>query len=770
MNNELKRNIRKRDMLFKCAKRTHSDIDWYNWKQQRNLVTNLNRRLRSEHIQSEVNKLIDKKHNPHKYFQILSTLTGRKHAQPIPPLMKLNGETATNDNDKAHLLNEYFASQTRLEISTTRSLPTVKTRSVPALENITVTEREVLHLLNSLDPHKSTGPDQVPSMLLKLSAILISEPLTKLLNKSLKEGIFPNTWKIANVKPIFKNKGSPSNPTNYRPISLLSCMSKILQKIVFNNIYKHICENQLITDKQSGYRPEHNTQLQLIYLTHNLYKTLDSGRDFTAIYLDISKYFDKIWHDGLLYKCKTDFGLSGTLLTWLKSYLTNRSQKVIIENISSSLQKIDAGCPQGSVLGPLLALIYLDGLSTKTSNDTLFFADDTSLYASHNKDDLITTQISLQNDLDNIQEYSQEWKITFNCAKTIQQTFSLKNEPKTPLLGFNGQIIPTNDCHKHLGISRSTDLKFQAHINEIIKKVNKALGPIYPIAKHLPRTILNRIYMTYIRPYLDYCDSIYDELITKTDSLRLERLQNRVARLVTGTMLRTPTDKLRDELGWTTLENRRKIHKLTLYYHLQIANSLTPSYISSVIPDTRMSQTGRSLRNSRTLTQTFNRTSLFENSFLPSTTRLWNKLPLPVRQSNFSSFKRYIHEQLSPPRPPAYFSFGSKRGNLLHTRLRVGTSQFNSHLFKLLAIDSPSCPCGHRSETVEHFILHCTLYSNHRKVLFQELSSILDINFQTLSKTLQIDILINGHHLSWAGGRRVANCFQNYILNSLRFK
>ena len=150
-------------------------------------------------------------------------------------------------------------------------------------------------------------------------------------------------------------------------------MSKILEKIVLNSIYKHLTHNQLLTDKQSGYRPGHSTQLQLTYLTHYLYKALDSGPEMTAIFLDISKYFDKIWHEGLLHKCKTDFGLTGRLLTWLNSYLTNRTQKVIIESTSSPLQTINAGCPQGSVLGPLLALIYLDGLSVKTTNNTLFF-------------------------------------------------------------------------------------------------------------------------------------------------------------------------------------------------------------------------------------------------------------------------------------------------------------------------------------------------------------------------------------------------------------
>ena len=687
----------KRDKLFKCAKRTGSESDWTKWKQQRNYVTKLNKHLHSEFILSQVNTLINKKQNPHAYFQILGTLSGRRHTQPIPPLVKPDGETVTLDKDKAQLLNDYFASQTQLDVSTTHVFQNSEARSVPALDMITVNEREVLSLINSLDSNKSAGPDRIPTKLLKFAAVLISDPMAKLFNKSLRDGVFPNSWKIANIKPIFKNKGSPSSPTNYRPISLLSCISKILEKIVFRKIYSHITEHQLLTDKQSGYRPEHSTQIQLTYLTHKIYEALDAGDEFTAIYLDISKYFDKIWHDGLLHKCKTDFGLTGTLLTWLKSYLTDRTQHVVIGNTSSSPKTTNAGCPQGSVLGPLLALIYLDGLSTKTSNDTLFYADDTSLYASHNKDNFIPTQTSLQHDLDNIEQYGHEWKITFNGSKTIQQTFSLKNTPNIPRLFFDGQTIPISDNHKDLGINLSSDLRFKVHVNETIKKVNKALGPIYPIAKYLPRQILLQIYTTYIQPYFDYCDTIYDGLITKTDALRLERLQNRAARLITGTMLRTPTEKLREELGWTTLENRRKIHKLLLFHQLQSRSSLIPSYIKSILPDTRETQTGINLRNSNTLTQPFNRTSLLENSFVPSTTRFWNDLPLSVRQSNSSAYKRLIYEHFGPSNPPEYFTFGSKHNNSLHTRLRLRASKLNADLNRLKLINSSACQCAFRN-------------------------------------------------------------------------
>ena len=240
-----------------------------------------------------------------------------------------------------------------------------------------------------------------------------------------------------------------------------------MEKIVFQNIYSHLSENQLLSDRQSGYRPKHSTQLQLTYFCHNLYKSLDSGSSFTTIFLDISKYFDKIWHFGLIYKCENEFEITGSLLSWIESYLHNRKHRVKISSSFSSFQKINAGCPQGSVLGPLLALLYLNQLSHTTENDTQFFADDTSLHASHTALDIISTQQSLQNDLDKIYQYGQQWIISFNPAKTIQLTLSNSPTPASPQLYFGGQPVPTTHSHKHLGVTFSQDMRFHEHINEI---------------------------------------------------------------------------------------------------------------------------------------------------------------------------------------------------------------------------------------------------------------------------------------------------------------
>ena len=768
---ELLRQIRKRERLFKIAKKRNTDKQaWARWRTQRNLVTNLNRQLYDEHIQNKVSLLLQHKHDPYKYHKILKDISGRRQNDSIPSLVQHDGTTVTNDMDKATLFNNHFAAQTQLDINSTHisQLQTYMTGDsvpVPTLQDIKISPSEVLKTLNNLDANKSCGSDQLPTKILKMTALLIYEPLTELFNKSLATGKYPTSWKHAKVRPIFKRKGTPSEVNNYRPISLLPCLSKIFGKIIFSRIYQHITEFSLLSEKQSGYRPGHNTQLQLMYLTDRLYVSLDEEKDFTTIYLDISKYFEKIWHAGLLAKCEKEFGLTGNLLAWLKSYLTDRKQSVNINDATSQTATLCAGVPQGSVLGPLLAILYLNGLSDKTTNQMLFYADDCSLFSNYfPTDEFYDAQLSLQHDLDAIHCYGQTWAITFNATKTTQQTFSLRQQAKVPVLKFGAQHIPAVNDHKHLGLTLSTDLRFQTHINDILLKFNRALGPLYPLARHIPKSMLVSIYTTYVQPFLDYCDTIYDENITIHDSMRLDKAQNRAARLITRTALRTSTDGLRRELGWASLTDRRKMHKLQLYHKLKY-DPIIPTYIKSILPGERHQITQRKLRNATTLTVSKTRTTTFYRSLIPSTTRAWNSLPEQMRtNSSYTTFKKHLKEVLAPPSPPPYFFLGTQEGMHLHTKLRLNASKLNAHLYSIQKTDSPACLCGCPSENTKHFLLTCPLYHAQRESLFLTLSQTLNTNFSTIPRSEQIELLIYGRGLSRGVDGVVASAVQRFLI------
>ena len=725
--------------------------------------------MKDIHIKSQVGKLLEHRHDPRSYHTILKNITGRKVGCSIPPLISQDGTPITEDLDKATILNDHFASQTRLDTKD-KQIPHIPPPStpIPSLSEVQATEPEVLKILNSLNINKSSGPDKIPNKLLKMSALLLAKPLTNLFNKSLKSGKFPSAWKKACITPVFKKKGSKSDPTNYRPISLLPNLSKILEKVVFAKIYGHLIENELLTEKQSGYRPGHSTHIQLLYLSHQLYSSLDENNNFTAIFLDISKYFDKIWHEALLEKCKIQYNISGKLLSWLSSYLNDRSQTVRIGSSVSPPQKISAGCPQGSVLGPLLALIYLNDLSNQTENDALFYADDTSLYSSHPQDSQRHRQ-SLQNDLDTISQYGSDWAITFNADKTVQQTFTNRNDNSGLKLSFNGQHVPNVTSHKHLGLIFSSDLHFHEHVNAVIKTINSHLGPIYPIAKFLPRAVLNDIYNVYLLPIFDYCDIIYDGNLTLTDSARLQTLQNRCARLVTGTLFRTPTDSLLKDLGWERLEDRRQIHKLLFFHRLYFNNPPLPSYVTDLLTDTRHEATGLNLRSAHLLSVPTTRLVSFRRSFIPATIRQWNLLPEPLRNTpSRRDFARQVWQRLGTPEPPKMHSLGSKIANTYHTRLRVGHSSLSAHQFTVQRTSSPACTCGYTSEDTAHFILWCPLYTNQRLHLYNAAQTIIS-EFHKFSPKHKLNVLLHGHNLTENQSIQIAYHLQTYITQTRRF-
>ena len=773
---ELRRHIRKRDRLFKLARARQTEYDWVRWRTQRNLVTSTNRKLKKEHMKHKVNILLESKKDPFKYHTILKNITGFRRDAAIPPLIAGDGMIISDDNLKAETFNSYFCAQTDIHLTNfhhehLRQYENMQPETPYDLDTIVFTQYEVLNVINSLDASKACGPDKVPTRFLKMVAIYISEPLSKIFNKSLAAGKYPNLWKEANVKPVFKGKGSPSDVTNYRPISLLPCLSKILEKLMFKRMYEHITLHDLITDNQSGYRPGHNTQLQLLYLTDKLYKSLDQSEDFTIIYLDISRYFEKIWHNGLLAKCKFEFGIRGQVLSWLRSYLDGRSQMVQVGNEQSLPLTLKAGVPQGSVLGPLLAIMYLNGLSNTTTNHMLHFADDSSLHCSHTSDNVRAKELELQNDLDAIHNFGRKWAITFNANKTTQQTFSHRRNSRAPSLTFGGQqILPTKE-HKHLGLTFSSDLKFKHHVNETLLKFNRALSPLYQIAPYIPRSVLIQIYTVYVQPHLEYCSAVYDGNLTKFDSKRLEKAQNRAARLMTGTIRRTPVDNLNKELGWSSVADRRRKHRLLLLHRL-VYDSTIPEFIKAIVPNNREA-TSRTLRNTndRTITQPMSRTTAYSHSYIPNTTHTWNELPSKYRlPDSHKNFKKNMMCHMGPGKPNPFNTYGSKKGNKLHTKIRLQASSLNAHMFSFGLTASPQCKCGHRREDTTHYLLSCPLYTDARDELFQTLNLLLNQDFDNLSLTSQTDILLNGPQGKANIAIKVAVAIQTFIFKTLRFQ
>ena len=229
-----------------------------------------------------------------------------------------------------------------------------------------------------MHPNKAGGYDEISVRMLQLCPVEVALPLQIIFQKCIDTGIFPDSWKYANVQPVHK-KNNRQIKSNYRPISLLPLCGKLLEKIVFDQVYSYLNTHNLLSKNQSGFRPGDSTIYQLISITSNIYESFEKYDETRAIFLDISKAFDKMWHEGVIYKLKCN-GISGKLLEFFENYLENRHQRVVLNGIESDWKKLEAGVPQGSVLGPLLFLVYINDLTDNITSQMRLFADDSSLF------------------------------------------------------------------------------------------------------------------------------------------------------------------------------------------------------------------------------------------------------------------------------------------------------------------------------------------------------------------------------------------------------
>ena len=426
-NNEIRKAIRKRDRLRKLTIKNNSQLNKNKYKAARNKVTQLKREAREKYFSSlEENISQVKSSNPKMYWTIMKNLLKSDTSnEPLPPLFSTeNNNYAYSDHDKCELLKDYFCSVSNIDDSNC-DLPDFTERTNNSLAEIKISKQEIQDIIKNLDPKKAKGPDNISHTVLSLAPVELSVPLEILFNRSLSEGCFPNIWKLAHVIPIFK-KGDKSQPSNYRPISLLSCVGKVFERVVFKHMYNYLHTNKLLYKFQSGFIPGHSTVHQLIEIYNNICLSLES-KEFNCItFCDISKAFDRVWIKGLLYKLKK-YGFKEKIYFWLQSYLTSRKLKLVLNNDISSEGSITAGVPQGSVLGPLLFLVYVNDIADELIGLTRLFADDTSVGNSSNSFDTIISNTNI--DLKKISDWAKKWLVSFNPSKTDIMIFFEQTTP-----------------------------------------------------------------------------------------------------------------------------------------------------------------------------------------------------------------------------------------------------------------------------------------------------------------------------------------------------
>ena len=373
--------------------------------------------------------------------------------------------------------------------------------------------------------------------MLKLSQKSILKPLKLIFENCLRTRLFPDQWKKANLVPIHE-KGDKQLIENYRPVSLFPICGKIFERHIFNSLFNYLIENNLLSPHQSGFIPGDSFVQQVISITHEIYNAFgcNPSLEVRGVFLDISKAFDKVWHDGLIYKLKRN-GITSDLLRLIESFLSDRYQRVVLNGNNSNWNKIKAGVPQRSILDPLFFLIYINDLPSELRCSAKLFADDTSLFSV--VENVNKTTANLNKDLENINKWVQQWKMSFNPdpTKMVQEVLYSRKKLKVihPSLIFNGKGVSRSESLKHLGLAFDLKLNFDMHLKGQFSII--------------PRKPLLSIYKTFLRPHLDYCDVIYDKPHNEKFTDTVESIQYNAALAITGAIKGTSKEKLYNKLG-----------------------------------------------------------------------------------------------------------------------------------------------------------------------------------------------------------------------------
>ena len=408
----------------------------------------------------------------------------------------------------------------------------LRNRNLHSMFLVPSTPEEIVKVINSLSLSKSPGPNSIPVRILKLLKHDISIPLSILINRSFETGVFPSTLKVSKVIPVYKNKGSPLEVGSYRPISLLSNIEKIFEKVIYSRLIGFLNEFNQIYARQFGFRKSHSTIHTLINIVERIRRSLDKGEFVCGVFVDLQKAFDTVDHEILLAKL-SHYGIRGIANQWLKSYLSNRHQFVCLSNISSSLKPIIHGVPQGSVLGPLLFLLYINDLHFSIkSSETYHFADDTHLLNFSKSLQSLCGKVNA--DLRILGSWLNANKISINAKKTEFIVFRHQSKPLDflPFLKLAGLRIYPSHSVKYLGVHLDEHLNWKPQISSIANKLKRANGALSKLRHYVPLKSLLNIYHAIFASHIRYGCQIWG-LCDNTITHRILTLQKTALRLMT---------------------------------------------------------------------------------------------------------------------------------------------------------------------------------------------------------------------------------------------
>ena len=646
--------IRTRNKLYKKYLNNPTDVNKAAWKKIRNKTSEVIKRAESLYYKSIISKHNNTSKNLWKIFGKILNSKKIKHNKISS--IKINEENQTEPQKITETFNKFFS---EIGGNLAKNFPNdfsefqnyLGESASYSMFLFNTTEAEIIKIIKSLKNTNSTGFDNFSTKFIKLSAPILAPALVKLFNLSIQTGVYPDLLKVAKVIPIFK-KGDSTSVNNYRPISILSPINKIFEKIIYSRLLKFINKTNILYKYQYGFRKNHSTEHALIELVDQIRSSIGENKMTCGIFIDLSKAFDTVNHQILLHKLE-HYGIRGKALELFKSYLSNRKQYVQIDQSKSNTLPIACGVPQGSVLGPLLFLIFINDLpKCCPEGKTRLFADDTTIFFhSNNINDIISTTKVIMTQLTN---WFRANKLTLNADKSSFTIFksSQKNITNQPdKIKFHNQEICRTSHIKFLGVIIDENLTWNNHINELCNKLKRLFHIFYNIRHLLSKDNIKTIYYALIYSRIKYGISVYGQACN-TKMKRIQKLQNQLLKVLSGKKFRFPTDELHDEFELLTVKDISKQEILT-FVHNYFSKNLPPVFNGYF--ETLASIHNRNTRHGSNLLKIpMHSTNTAASSLKIQGAKLWNKLDsnlknIPKAKKFKSKFKHSCFPYVKKP-------------------------------------------------------------------------------------------------------------------------
>jgi hypothetical protein len=620
--------IRLKKSLHRKMVNSGKEEDRVKYAKVRNQVKNMTNKLQKAF---ETNIAKESKENPKTIWKYIRS---KQKTNPESP-------TTSDNKEKANIIADFFTSVFTIEPEEEgEEVPTLEEKNIQQpLEDLNIETTKIKKLLDKLKPDKSPGLDGLHPRFLKELSESLAVPLRILFTKSIQQKQIPKDWKMASVTPIFK-KGKKCLASNYRPVSLTSIVCKTMEKIVRDHIIEHLKANNLLTNKQYGFISGRSTSLQLLTVLDEWSEALDAGNSIDCIYMDYQKAFDTVPHRRLLNKLQA-YGITDPILGWIKSFLEKRKQRINVEGESSDWKDVTSGIPQGSVLGPLLFVIFINDLPEELQTSAYLFADDTKVYnIIKNKND----QENLQKDLNKLEEWSDRWLLRFHPDKCKHIHVGKQIEPNTRYYIHNKKLEIIEE-EKDIGVTVDNKLSFENHLN---LKVNKATGMFAMLRrtfKHIDAKSLTNLYKTLVRTHLDYASSVWAPYKVKHIE-KLESVQKKATKQMPGMKELSYPERL-EKLKLPTLSYRRLRGDLIEMYKLThgIYDKETTNFIK--LWENVANKTSKRGHSLKLFPQRASK-EIRKNSYITRTTPKWNNLPVAVANApTLDTFKNRLDKLYS---------------------------------------------------------------------------------------------------------------------------